>query len=133
MAWGGRSKSAVQASEGSQYTTGDRGFGWLPFRPRWANTNPQPLEYASRAPYDNDYRPPESLVGSLTINRRQIEGTAQGRMMTVRQGIGLLPIGGFSIGPAGMIGGNSLSNNSSAPVGMPLFNTPYLGEFVINK
>ncbi len=131
MAWGGRSKKQVQASEGAWNTTGNRGFGWLPFKPRWNNTDAQPLEFASRASLDQDYRPPESLIGSFVLNKRQIEGTAQGRMMMVRQGIGLLPVGGYSLGPAGMLSGAPLSDTESPPLGMPLIGAPYLGEFVI--
>lgn len=131
--WGFRSKAAIQQSEGSQAVTGDRGFGWLPFKPRWNNTPSQPLEFAPRASLDQDYRPPESLVGSLVINKRQIEGSAQGRMMMVRQGIGLLPVGGYSLGPAGMLSGAPLSDTESPPLGMPLIGAPYLGEFVITK
>lgn len=131
--WGFRSKRAIQPSDGAWNTPGDQGFGWLPFKPRWNNTPAQPIEFARRAPYANDYRPPESLVGSLVINKHQIEGSAQGRMMTVVQGIGLLPVGGYSLGPAGMLSGNALSDTESPPLGMPLIGAPYLGEFVINK
>lgn len=131
--FGFRSKTAVQASEGRWNTPGSNGFGWIPFKPRWAATSPQPLEVGVRAPYNIDYRPPESLVGSLTINKRQIEGTSQGRMMGVRQGIGLLPVGGYSLGPAGMLSGAPLSDTESPPLGMPLVGAPYLGEFVIRN
>lgn len=134
--WGFRSKQAIQAAEGSQEATGDLGFGWAPFKPRWNNTPAMPFEVASRVPYANDYRPPESLVGSLVINAYELEGTCAGRVYQVQQGIGILDIVGYgALGNAGMLINNPLSNTDSAdaPAGMPLVPSPVLGEWAVVK